>query len=64
MTRALLIAKTGGFRKEALTWRRRHGETTQVIHVQRSHGNTASEARFYVRPLRMLHLSSLSSVAL
>ncbi|MFP2963851.1 DUF4304 domain-containing protein [Myxococcus sp. 1LA] len=42
------LAKAGGFKKKELTWRRRHGETTQVLNVQRSHGNTSSEARFYV----------------
>ncbi|WP_161604923.1 DUF4304 domain-containing protein [Myxococcus xanthus] len=43
-----LLAKAGGFKKKELTWRRRHGETIQVLNVQRSHGNTAREARFYV----------------
>ncbi|PTL76052.1 DUF4304 domain-containing protein [Vitiosangium sp. GDMCC 1.1324] len=42
------IAKAGGFKKKELTWRRRHGETIQVLNVQRSHGNTASEASCYV----------------
>ncbi|NMO15678.1 DUF4304 domain-containing protein [Pyxidicoccus fallax] len=42
------LAKAGGFTKKDLTWRRRHGETLQVLNVQRSHGNTASEARCYV----------------
>ena len=42
------LAKAGGFKKQALTWRRRHGETLQVLNVQRSHGNTASEASCYV----------------
>ncbi|QSQ22340.1 DUF4304 domain-containing protein [Pyxidicoccus parkwayensis] len=42
------LAKAGGFKKKDLTWRRRHGETVQVLNVQRSHGNIASEARCYV----------------
>jgi hypothetical protein len=42
------LAKAGGFKKKELTWRRRHGETLQVVNVQRSHGNTASEASCYV----------------
>lgn len=42
------LAKAGGFKKKDLTWHRRHGSTLQVLNVQRSHGNIASEASCYV----------------
>ncbi len=42
------LAKARGFKKKALTFRRKHGQTEQVINFQLSHGNTAEEGSFYV----------------
>ncbi|MFY0571049.1 DUF4304 domain-containing protein [Archangium lansingense] len=42
------LAKSRGFRKKGLTFRRKHGQTTQVINFQLSRGNTAAEGDFYV----------------
>jgi len=41
-------AAGGGFKKEKLNYRRRLGETQQVVNFQLSQGNTAGEARCYV----------------
>ncbi len=40
--------KASGFRKTALNFHRRHGETAQVVNVQVSHGSTAMEKTFYI----------------
>lgn len=42
------LAKARGFRKKGLTFRRKHGQTTQVINFQLSRGNSADEGDFYV----------------
>ncbi len=40
--------KVAGFRKSALNYHRRRGETVQVINIQLSQGSTATEKVFYV----------------
>ncbi len=40
--------KASGFRKTALNFHRRRGETVQVVNVQVSHGSTAMEKTFYI----------------
>ncbi|WP_375767703.1 DUF4304 domain-containing protein [Archangium gephyra] len=42
------LAKARGFRKKGFTFRRQHGQTTQVINFQLSHGNSRDEGDFYV----------------
>ncbi|MCY1081556.1 DUF4304 domain-containing protein [Archangium lansingense] len=42
------LARSRGFRKKGLTFRRKHGQTPQVINFQLSRGNTAAEGDFYV----------------
>lgn len=42
------LARSRGFRKKGLTFRRTHGQTAQVIQFQLSTGNTADDGSFYV----------------
>ena len=42
------LAVGGGYKKDKLNYRRRRGETLQVVNFQLSRGNSAAEARCYV----------------
>jgi hypothetical protein len=54
------LLKERGFRKKGLTFHRSRGDTEQLINIQLSHGNFASEGRFYVNVgLNVLALRSL-----
>ena len=40
--------KAAGFRKDGMNYRRRRGETVQVVNLQVSHGSTAAGKTFYI----------------
>ena len=42
------LAKAHDFRKKGLLFRRKHGETSQVLQFQLSGGNSADKGAFYV----------------
>jgi hypothetical protein len=42
------LAASGGYKKDKLNYRRRRGDTLQIVNFQLSQGNSADEARCYV----------------